>query len=189
MASPAHGLIVQIVQEGFSAAIRSLPTSIRRRVAINSNVQTNNFRGKYEGSVKFADVRIVFRKQSVEWICETMFALEVGFSQSYDSLVQDAKLWLEGQPKMSVVVLIKLEETPKYQNPILELTDKELERLGLLDPNEIQSQDFIVDNRGYLIYRGLTWVGDITEAFVEVWRRDPITGLAFQDGGRTVSCY
>ena len=173
---------------GFYAAVPSLPDSIRRRVTIEPNVRAENFEGGYEGSAKVGDLRIIFGEPD-EDICETILALEVGFSQSYDSLVQDAKLWLEGQPKVSVVVLIKLEEAPKYQNPIPKLEDEELKQLELLDPKKIQPRNFIVDNRGYITYRGLTWAGVITEASMEVWRRDPITGLAFQDGGRMVSCY
>ena len=173
---------------GFYTAILSLPDSISERVTIDPNVRVENFEGGYEGSAKVGDLRIVFREPDKE-TCEAIFALEVGFSQSYDSLVQDAKLWLEGQPKVSVVALIKLEETPKYQNPILKLGDEELEQLELLDPKKIQLQDFIVDNRGYITYRGLIWAGVITEASVEVWRRDAITRLAYRDGSRMVSSY
>ena len=44
--------------------------------------------------------------------------VEKGFSESYGDLVNDARLWLEGNHEVRMVILIKIKEDPKYQNPI-----------------------------------------------------------------------
>jgi hypothetical protein len=42
---------------------------------------------------------------------------------------------------------------------------------------------------GLVKFRGFTWVGCISEAFMEVWRRTPAMGSAFQDGNRMEGYY
>ena len=39
---------------------------------------------------------------------------EIGFSQDYEDLVKDAKLWLEGMKSVNICVVVGFEEEPKY---------------------------------------------------------------------------
>ena len=82
-----------------------------------------------------------------------------------------------------MAVLVKFYETPKYKRPHLD--DKEIKQFP--DTTEIPDQPFVFEGEyGPVKFRGLTWVGCISEAFMEVWRRDPATGTALQDGNRMV---
>ena len=47
---------------------------------------------------------------------EVKFVAEVSFSESYEELVQDAKLWLGGNGTVSLVMLVKLGEDPCYRS-------------------------------------------------------------------------
>jgi hypothetical protein len=68
----------------------------------------------------FSDVR---NKKSikVEDTCgdaELKWVLEVGFAETYEQLVEEMELWLEGTDSVSIAVLVKFIETPAYKCPI-----------------------------------------------------------------------
>jgi hypothetical protein len=109
------------------------------------------------------------------WDKEPKFILEVGLSETYEQLVQDAKLWLEGTRNVSVVVLVKFTENPKYRCPIPNATVKHLDRLNIpRKPSEVRDEDFDLEGEyGPVTYKGLKWMGEIAEAFLEVWKRNP----------------
>ena len=90
---------------------------------------------------------------------------------------------MEGTHGVSVSVLVKFYETPKYKRPHLD--DEEINQLS--DTTEIRNEPFVFEGEyGPVNLRGLTWVGCISEAFAEVWRRNPATGSALQDRNRVV---
>ena len=139
----------------------------------------------YSGSLKTPDLAVQFRNAAGEH--EIKFVLQVGFSEQYEDLVDDAKLWLEGKEEVSLVVLVKFTEVPNYQCPARELEDEVVERLEFPDPAEIRSRDFVAEkDYGPVMYKGLQWVGQISEAFLELWNRNAATGLATKVGHRRV---
>ena len=92
------------------------------------------------------------------------FILEVGFSETYDELVQDARLWLEGTGEVSVVVLVKFTETPKYECRTRGLDYEDFENLGFPEASQIKASDFSLEGRrGPVNYKDLGWVGQISE--------------------------
>jgi len=102
-------------------------------------------------------------------------------------LVDDAKLWLEGKQEVSLVVLVKFTESPSYQCPARGLDDEELEELEFSEPAGIDVYYFNSEREyGPVTYKGLQWVERISEAFMELWRRDPATGLVTKVGHRRV---
>jgi hypothetical protein len=159
-------------------------------VQMDANLVTNQtftgFEGRYAGSSKLPDLALLSRNAA--GVIEPKFILEAGLSEQYEQLVQDAKLWLEGTRNVSIVVLVKFTEKPKYQCPIPNVTVKDLNRLDIpKKPSEIRAEDFNLEGEyGAVTYKGLKWMGEITEAFLEVWKRNPATGLAVKDGTRTV---
>jgi hypothetical protein len=52
---------------------------------------------------------------------ELRFVLEVGFFESYENLVRDTEMWLEGREDVSVLTLAKFEESSKYRCPVRNL--------------------------------------------------------------------
>ena len=128
------------------------------------NVTTNQtytgFGWDYSGSSKIPDLAVEFKNAAGE--LETKFVLEVGFSEKYEDLVQDVKMWLEGKREVSVVLLVKFEETPRYQYPVHE--DDDLGQLGFLEITEIRARDFSLEGEyGPVTYMDFTWVGRYQE--------------------------
>lgn len=184
MPSPVHDVTVRTIARGFELATADLSRPIRTRMYIATSQNFQGFRGEFSASSKTPDLAVQFKNDTGG--LEVRFILEVGFSETYEELVDDARLWLEGKPEASVVWIVKFEESPRYQCPTCNLDDEEFEQLGFPEPEEIRDQDFTLTGRyGPVTYKGLTWVAPISTAFLEVWKRDPTTGAAIQDGSRT----
>jgi hypothetical protein len=99
-------------------------------------------------------------------------------------------MWLKGKPDVSMVVLMSFQETPDYRNPLRNLGNKDFEQLGFPEAEELKTSMFsLAGDHGPAIYKGLAWVGQISTAVVEIWKRNPTTGLATQVGDRVVSYY
>jgi hypothetical protein len=183
MPSPIHESITSILMEGFYAAKSSLPGQLSSRINTAVNQDFDDFEGNYAGSSKAPDLAIQFQNDNGER--EVKFVLEVGFSKTYDELIRDAKLWLEGNQEVSVVMLVKFEENPSYQCPIDD--NKDLEELGFPDMPNVKIGDFVLQREyGPVVYKGFQWVGHISAAFMEVWKRDPSTRSAVKNGNRIV---
>jgi hypothetical protein len=80
-------------------------------------------------------------------------------------------------------VLVKFVEIPKYRCPLA--TDQDPEELEIpLDLQAIRPRDMILRGEyGPTYYKGLRWVGEITEVNMETWVRD-IDGTVVQRGNR-----
>jgi len=186
MPSAVHESVVYPFNAGFVEAAANLPLSVRTRMNVATNQNFKGFAGRYSGSSKTPDLAIQF-KNAATGKREIKFILEVGFSESYDDLVEDAKLWLEGKQEVSLVVLVKFTEDPGYQCPARGLDDEELERLEFPEPADIDVDDFNSEGEyGPVTYKGLQWAGVISEAIMELWTRNPATGLATKSGNRRV---
>ena len=109
---------------------------------------------------------------------EVKFVAEVAFLETYEELVQNAKLWLEGNETVSLVMLVKLEEDPCYRCPMQNLTESEFGKLEFPPWDEIEDQPFTLSGPyGPAVYKGFVWVGKIS-GFFEFWALDPVTRLA-----------
>jgi hypothetical protein len=62
------------------------------------------------GSQKTPDLAIQVRNGDGEF--EPKRVLEIDVSEFYEELCEDVELWLEGYPKVSMVVLVKFTEDP-----------------------------------------------------------------------------
>ena len=102
---------------------------------------------------------------AVKWV------LEAGLSETYEQLVNDMKLWLEGKRGVSMAVLIKFEETPRYRCLIpRDIDNKDFKQLGIpQEEEEIYTKDCTLEEEyGPVTYKGFTWVGKISTVFMEV---------------------
>ncbi|XTI95191.1 hypothetical protein V2W45_1444592 [Cenococcum geophilum] len=185
--------------------------------------EMDQFEGQYYGSTKTADlaVRIINDRDQLE----TKLVVEIGFSEEYDDLVEDVKLWLEGMRTVSMCVLVNLEEEPKYSCPVdNNMDEKRFRELVFPDnPLEVQPEHIHLEGPfGPATYKGLeevdhegpdheepnneehdneesdhegpdneepdneklVWVGNISTAFLERWKRDARTGKAKRYGKR-----
>jgi hypothetical protein len=73
------------------------------------------------------------------------------------SLIKDAKHGLDGNRNASVVMVVKLEESPIYRNPIQDMDDEELPEVTGIGPDDFSQ----LRPAGPVTYRGLTWIGTI----------------------------
>lgn len=181
MPSPVHELIPSIFLQELHESLANLPATLKSRIHTAGTEDMRGFQGKYAGSQKAPDLSIKFRDADGKRRLKCVF--EVGFSENYEDLVQDARRWLEGKESVVLVILAKYEEIPRYQNPFKNLSDTQLEDLDLPDSRELEEDDFDLEGEyGPVVYKGLRWVGKISSALLEIWRRDPLTKLAERDG-------
>ncbi len=187
MAYPPHESIVSILTEKFLAAKSSLSQTLRARLDYRGSLDTNDFTGRYEGSTKAPDFMV--RLRNANGSKEVKLVAEVGFSENYDDLVEDAKLWLEGKSSVSAVLLAKYVEDPPYQNPLRGMIDDEIQELQIPSSSEIVDGMFTLEgDLGPATWKGLLWAGRVSGVLFELWKRNEITGLAEQQGARKVSC-
>ncbi|KAK3937710.1 hypothetical protein QBC46DRAFT_391996 [Diplogelasinospora grovesii] len=110
------------------------------------------------------------------------WALEVGCSQNYNSLKENARLWLEGMPdEVDMVVLVYFQEDPPYRCPLPKTQNPNTRGIPL-NLRAIHARDVTCqDSLGPATYKGLTWVGRIAKISMETWVRDG-DGKAKQEG-------
>ncbi|KAH0542242.1 hypothetical protein FGG08_003364 [Glutinoglossum americanum] len=182
MPTSVYESITSTLIEGFTAAISTLPVPLRPMISAVPGQDFVGFGGRYRGSEKTPDLAVKF--VNTEGGFEPKFILEAGFSESYDDLVRDAELWINGRNDVSAVLLVKFKETPNYQSPAPGLDSEGFEELGYPSAAEAKVSHFTFKNEyGPVVHDGLAWVGRVS-AFLEVWKRDATTRLAVQDGGR-----
>jgi hypothetical protein len=170
MPSPLHESVVSLLNKRIIAAQLKLPRDVERSITTQTGRDYKRFEGRWEGSKKKPDLAIQVKNAAGN--LEVKWVLEIGFSETYNDLVDDTKLWLEGRSDVSTVILIKIKETPRYQCPIS--LDDDLNQLGIpLTEVEVLFSDVIFTGEyGPATYRGKTWVGEISEVIMEVWKRD-----------------
>ena len=116
----------------------------------------NQFEGQYCGSTKTADLAVQIINADDQ--LETKLVVEIGFSEEYDDLIEDAKLWLEGMRTVSMCVLVGFEEDPKYSCPVdNNMSKKKFRKLGFPDNLwEVQPKHIHLEGPfGPAIYKGL----------------------------------
>ncbi|KAH0566162.1 hypothetical protein GP486_000444 [Trichoglossum hirsutum] len=180
MATALHEFFVGFINEGFCFANCRLPDYEDIVIKFRTNLEQREFTGENKGSTKIPDLGIEFRDMGEEE--DTLrFAMEVSFTEKYPKLAQTAKNFLEGKQNVFIVVLFSFEESPKCRSPLHKLTGEDIERLKLA-----QRPKFVCPEQGFgpIVCEGLIWAGEITEVFVELWKRDPETRFAIRDGNR-----
>ena len=129
-----------------------------------------------------------YKGQDREVLCTAV--VEIGFAETYEELVDDVKLWIEGNKDIGTVVLIKVTESPRYYPPIRNMKDDEVKNLEFpgprdLDTSKVTPQD-PNDSFGPLQINNSVWVNKMS-VFLEIWKRNPVNGEAKQQGTRSVS--
>ena len=170
--------------KGLYGALFALPAKTQSKIDIIAPKNYQHFYGKYDGSEITSDIAVQIQ---TDIGLKVKFALQVGLSESYEKLVEDAQLWLEGTKTVSIVMLVKLYEDPPYNGPTYDLTDEEFDALQFPPTEEIDQQSFVVDDQyGPATYKGLTWVGSIS-GFIEIWGLKGASRSACRISDRMVS--
>ncbi|OAP54107.1 hypothetical protein AYL99_11642 [Fonsecaea erecta] len=123
------------------------------------------FEGEWKWSIKQPDLAIVWNEDDTSFELHTV--VEIGISQSYDSLLNVRDLYLRGTSTVSRFVLVNIVTDPEYRSP---------EGLNIDELKNIRKADFQLDsNQGPLWYKGVQWMGKSTLLW-EVWERGPNNG-------------
>jgi hypothetical protein len=153
MPTPVHESILF----DFTSAIAEAQTDLPRRARLScvTGEEMNGFENQYSGSTKIPDLGVQIINHDDE--LETKMVVEIGFSEDYDALINDARLWLEGTSSVSLCVLISFEEKPHYQCPVDDnMDEKRFKKLGFPDPRELKPKHFHLEGLfGPAIYKGL----------------------------------
>ena len=182
---PIQASLVSTLYKGIFLASHSLPPGIQDRMRIARMTKYQEFEGVYTWSERMPELAL-----NIDYdmgVSEVKFVAEVAFLETYEELVQNAKLWLEGNETVSVVMLVKLEEDPCYRCPMQDLTESEFAKLEFPPWDEIRNIPFTLSGPyGPAMYKGIVWVGKIS-GFFEFWALDPVTRLASRITTRMVS--
>lgn len=181
MPSPLHQSITSLLIDEFIESRTTLSRDLKRQTRVSWETTGNKFGSEWAGSRKRPDLSIAVRDTSgtprLKWV------VEAGLSETYDQLVEDARLWLEGHLEVAMVILVKFCESPRYRCPVPKTQDPE--ELGIpLDVLEIDRTEVTMEGQfGPATYKGHKWVGKISEVFMETWVQDA-GGRAVRRGNR-----
>ncbi|KAK9491465.1 hypothetical protein V1508DRAFT_405499 [Lipomyces doorenjongii] len=126
--------------------------SFVRRIHSAGSTTFKGAYGSYSRSKKQADGTIVYTP--LDGRSKIMIAIEVGYSQDYTALCRNKDQWIEGR-HVKVCVFVGYVEA-------------EMEKMCSSITAMIRDQP--QDYYGSIVYRDHKWVGDLMEAFIEVWR-------------------
>ncbi|KAK9320384.1 hypothetical protein V1517DRAFT_348230 [Lipomyces orientalis] len=127
--------------------------------------------GGYTKSKKQADGTIKYKRSGAE--AKVMIVIEVGYCENYTAFCRDKDLWIEGQ-HVPVCILVCLDESPRFRNSKARYehvsnVDVEMQSMARCVAESVD-RDSTQSNYGEIKYPGHTWVGGLTNAFIEVWR-------------------
>ena len=189
MPSPVHEILASPFIRSDAVATQDLRSEITRQIDVVGNQRVGAFTGAYEGSKKEPDVLFKYKGQDHKVLYTAV--VEIGFAETYKELIDDVKLWIEGNRDMRTVILIKVEENPRYYSPTSKLEDDEVKDLGFPDARDLDTSMVILkdpnNSFGPLQINNLVWVGKMG-VFLEIWKRDTVNGEAMRQGTRSVSC-
>ena len=151
MPSPVHeNFPVEFLLE-FILARNSLPPEDRSRIRFRTNEDTNGFSGQYAGSIKTPDLKVTLEEG--RGVSQVKLVIEVSFTESYEDLVADARLWLDGMSSVCLVILVMYYESPPYRNPVGILSEEDMEGLRFADVSGIDSAAFTMEGEyGPVVY-------------------------------------
>ncbi|KAK9234760.1 hypothetical protein V1525DRAFT_412029 [Lipomyces kononenkoae] len=103
---------------------------------------------------------------------EYKVVVEVGVSQTYDSLLQKARKWIF-DTKCKIVLLLAFYEKERYSAPLkhISLTSRQMDDQVVQMNLQWSSPNFC--GFGALEFKGHTWLDETSQAFIEVVRKDP----------------
>ncbi|KAK3169439.1 hypothetical protein OEA41_008822 [Lepraria neglecta] len=186
MPSPVYETFASPFIRSDAVTTQDLQSEVARRIRAVGTQRVGAFTGAYEGTNKEPDVLFKYRGQDHKVLYTAV--VEIGFTETYQELIDDVKLWIEGNRDMRTVILIKVEENPRYSSPASKLEDDEVKDLGFPDHKDLDTSMVSLkdpnNSFGPLQINNLVWVGEMG-VFLEIWKRDTVNGEAKQQGTRS----
>ena len=169
MPSPIHGGLQAWAYGAAVLSTNALPHAVRKNCFLEAASDINGFEGDYQGSTKIPDISISW-KDDDGW-CKRHTVVEIGLSQTVESLYEARDLYLTGTRDIQRVVRVKVNETPKFDLAQLMNIDSERLEDHLRDDCKLDSY------KGPMHCQNIPYVGAL-EISWEVWERDPNTEKA-----------
>ncbi|KAJ8102973.1 hypothetical protein POJ06DRAFT_294244 [Lipomyces tetrasporus] len=161
------------------------PQERDRIVGTGSRTEKGTY-GKYAKSSKEPDGSFFYDDDNAGLVLRVV--IEAGHSEHYSRLLRDKDMWMKGT-NAKAVVLICLKESLRFKNPHtayenIEDVDLEVARMKRHIRNVRQRK---TENGFYgpVEYRNHRWFGEMSDAFIEVWRvgmKDPVRSWLIKDG-------
>ncbi|KAK9351442.1 hypothetical protein V1505DRAFT_400535 [Lipomyces doorenjongii] len=143
---------------------------LSKYLPVGSTTTKGSF-GKYANSKKQADGTIKYKGPGA--MNEVMIAIEVGYSEHYTALCRDKDAWIDGQ-HAKICILVCLDESPRFRNPRTRhenVGDVIGQCAAMVQAvTETVEKDTSLGYYGHIEYQGHKWIGNLEEAFIEVWR-------------------
>ena len=185
MPTPLHESVSSTFIRELGKKTNTFPESVQDRIDISPALDVVGFSDKYSTFKKIPDLAVEYL--DTDGVSRLKLVIEVGFSQSYESLVEDAKAWLEGSGTVQRVILAKFEEFPVYKNPLRKLSKDEIAQVDTGKCSVANENDVILESdRGPVLFEGVQWVGELSSAFIEIWMMGKESGKACRTGDRMV---
>lgn len=118
---------------------------------------------------------------------------EVAFSQSYESVLEDARQWLvRSAGKVVLCIIIKIYEQPKREAKHVTHAADPANETSTTAPSSFPPDDRMdsIDGRNHFLNSTAEhsqWAGPLT-GFLELYRLSPDLSTIFRDGPRYVCC-
>ena len=111
MLSSIHKLVTSIIIREFSAAKENFSEAWDFDITSNQNFE--EFARQYSEFFKTSDLAVKFT--DLAWDIWSKFIVEIDFSETYEQLVKNMKLWLKNINHIIMIVLMKFVEISNYQ--------------------------------------------------------------------------
>ena len=112
MLSSVHELVTDIIIKEFNAAEESFSETWNFDIILNQNFK--KFARQYFEFSKIFNLVIKFTDSA--WDILFKFIVKIDFSETYENLVKNAKLWLKDTDHIIMIVLVKFVEISNYQS-------------------------------------------------------------------------
>jgi hypothetical protein len=174
MPYPPHGYAqTWVVTAAHDAARDSLhDLSAHAKLIMYSDAHSNEFEREWKDSWEMPDLRIIWDDAEAK---DAETVVEIGDSQSRDSLLRVKDALLQGTSVVERVLLMNFVEDPPYRRPKFE--DVDVSQLQSVHKKEVEC----LSESGPVRYKGVQWVGTTTVTW-EVWERAAVSG----DGSQQV---
>ncbi|KAI9662209.1 MAG: hypothetical protein M1829_006191 [Trizodia sp. TS-e1964] len=173
--------IFQTIATALSVGKHWLPPDIQSTLTVEGpgNPGTKLF-SPYNRSRTWAEVWVRGSKKEVKLVVSGIHP-ENGKKGKADN----ARLWLEGTDAASVVILASFEEHPVFQWPLGPVDCPTLteDQHGNQMRHKIFAADYMGAPYGPVNYCSMDWFGTLASATVEMWCRDPLSGMAVRFKG------
>ncbi|KAK9483360.1 hypothetical protein V1527DRAFT_473483 [Lipomyces starkeyi] len=131
------------------------------------------FHGPFAKCVKQLDGGVIYVPQQGKGEPMVTVVVEVGASEWYKKRCRDKYIWIDGLA-VKVLILVCITESPQFKRPSTEYEHIEDVGAEIALMEEIMTAplgvNLLLNRIAPFVYRSHKWAGQLSKAFIEVWR-------------------